>query len=157
MTKFEEEFDNCLHFGFIPNEQQNKIIEHFKDWQPQQDLPVVPECVGELFNEYRFENIQRLFEFGIDDIKSNKMIKALKWRDEHPDIFALAFITGKYEVEKPQLFYLREKNTNYYLNKSKNNGLELVPNPYFDEDNQFTQQEIGSMQTGSYEQIEVTE
>ena len=30
MTKFEEEFDNCLHFGFIPNEQQNKIIEHFK-------------------------------------------------------------------------------------------------------------------------------
>ena len=58
---------------------------------------------------------------------------------------------------KPQLFYLREKNTNYYLNKSKNNGLELVPNPYFDEDNQFTKQEIGSMQTGSYEQIEVAE
>ncbi|MDM7475006.1 DUF1642 domain-containing protein [Lactococcus lactis] len=72
----------------------------------QQALPVVPECVGELFNEYRFENIQRLFEFGIDDIKSNKMIKALMWRDKHPDTFSLAFITGKYEVEKPQLFYI---------------------------------------------------
>ena len=28
---FEKEFNNCLHFGFIPNEPQNKIIEHFKD------------------------------------------------------------------------------------------------------------------------------
>ena len=28
---------------------------------------------------------------------------------------------------------------------------------YFDEDNQFTKQEIDSMQTGSYEQIEVAE
>ena len=73
---------------------------------PQQSLPVVPECVAELFNEYRLENIQRLFEFGIDDIKSNKMIKALMWRDKHPDTFSLAFITGKYEVEKPQLFYI---------------------------------------------------
>ncbi|TRW51638.1 DUF1642 domain-containing protein [Lactococcus lactis] len=72
----------------------------------QQSLPVVPECVAELFNEYRLENIQRLFEFGIDDIKSNKMIKALMWRDKHPDTFSLAFITGKYEVEKPQLFYI---------------------------------------------------
>lgn len=72
----------------------------------QQALPVVPECVAELFNEYRLENIQRLFEFGIDDIKSNKMIKALMWRDKHPDTFSLAFITGKYEVEKPQLFYI---------------------------------------------------
>ena len=72
----------------------------------QQALPVVPECVAELFNEYRLENIQRLFEFGIDDIKSNKMIKALMWRDKHPDTFSQAFITGKYEVEKPQLFYI---------------------------------------------------
>lgn len=72
----------------------------------QQALPVVPECVAELFNEYRLENIQRLFEFGIDDIKSNKMIKALMWRDKHPDTFSLAFITGNYQVEKPQLFYI---------------------------------------------------
>ncbi|MDH8064417.1 DUF1642 domain-containing protein, partial [Lactococcus lactis subsp. lactis] len=72
-------------------------------------------------------------------------------------ILTLVGMRNGYTVEKPQLFYLREKNTNYYLNKSKNNGLELVPNPYFDEDNQFTKQEIESMETGSYEQIEVTE
>ncbi|MCT0446359.1 DUF1642 domain-containing protein, partial [Lactococcus cremoris] len=81
-------------------------IKSLKSQLQQQALPVVPECVGELFNEYRFENIQRLFEFGIDDIKSNKMIKALMWRDKHPDTFSLAFITGKYEVEKPQLFFI---------------------------------------------------
>ncbi|MCT4407652.1 DUF1642 domain-containing protein [Lactococcus cremoris] len=81
-------------------------IKSLKSQLQQQSLPVVPECVAELFNEYRLENIQRLFEFGIDDIKSNKMIKALMWRDKHPDTFSLAFITGKYEVEKPQLFYI---------------------------------------------------
>ena len=81
-------------------------IANLKSQLQQQALPVVPECVAELFNEYRLENIQRLFEFGIDDIKSNKMIKALMWRDKHPDTFSLAFITGKYEVEKPQLFYI---------------------------------------------------
>ena len=32
-----------------------------------------------------------------------------------------------------------------------------LENPYFDEDNQFTKQEIDSMETGSYEQIEVAE
>lgn len=84
---------------------ESQIID-VKSQLQQQALPVVPECVGELFNEYRLENIQRLFEFGIDDIKSNKMIKALMWRDKHPDTFSLAFITGKYEVEKPQLFYI---------------------------------------------------
>lgn len=131
MTKFEEEFEHELDY-FIERElsldeklsfgARDVLVKFFSGWHSpehiekeiqmkllklqQQALPVVPECVGELFNEYRFENIQRLFEFGIDDIKSNKMIKALKWRDEHPDIFALAFITGKYQVEKPQLFYI---------------------------------------------------
>lgn len=81
-------------------------IKSLKSQLQQQALPVVPECVAELFNEYRLENIQRLFEFGIDDIKSNKMIKALMWRDKHPDTFSLAFITGNYQVEKPQLFYI---------------------------------------------------
>ncbi|WP_259771534.1 DUF1642 domain-containing protein [Lactococcus lactis] len=89
----------------INSKLESQIID-LKSQLQQQALPVVPECVAELFNEYRFENIQRLFEFGIDDIKSNKMIKALMWRDKHPDTFSLAFITGKYEVEKPQLFYI---------------------------------------------------
>ena len=115
MTKFEEEFNYLIELsgkvllGQVDAEtfEKNRIAFFEKyETDQQQSLPVVPECVAELFNEYRLENIQRLFEFGIDDIKSNKMIKALMWRDKHPDTFSLAFITGKYEVEKPQLFYI---------------------------------------------------
>ena len=108
---------NAVEFYTNKNREAHKCIQERDEYinylesklsnaKPQQPLPVVPECVAELFNEYRLENIQRLFEFGIDDIKSNKMIKALMWRDKHPDTFSLAFITGKYEVEKPQLFYI---------------------------------------------------
>lgn len=132
----------------------------------QQALPVVPECVAE-----GIESIPRHYSaYGAISLIKDKIktfpegnedwVPIYKWLFDdinNQDVFALAFITGKYEVEKPQLFYLREKNTNYYLNKSKNNGLELVPNPYFDENNQFTKQEIDSMETGSYEQIEVAE
>lgn len=143
--------------------QLAKENEDLKSQLQQQALPVVPECVGELI-EWAKENGLSLKQIFVYDRYSD-FPDADEWlgtnkedgkgNKEHQDIFALAFITGKYQVEKPQLFYLREKNTNYYLNKSKNNVLELVPNPYFDKDNQFTQQEIDSMQTGSYELVPV--
>ncbi|WP_342993363.1 DUF1642 domain-containing protein [Lactococcus lactis] len=139
------------------NEAELEIAD-LKSQLQQQALPVVPECVAELFNEYRLENIQRLFEFGIDDIKSNKMIKALMWRDKHPDTFSLAFITGKYEVEKPQLFYLKNKLTGMWLMRDEVD--EVYPYDHtFNRCHRgkFTQQEIDSMETGSYEQIEVAE
>lgn len=139
-------------------------IKSLKSQLQQQALPVVPECVGVAIESLpdhcsAFEAISLIEEkIKTLPVENEDWLPVYNWLCEgveNQDIFALAFITGKYEVEKPQLFYLREKNTNYYLNKSKNNGLELVPNPYFDEDNQFTKQEIDSMQTGSYEQIEV--
>ncbi|QNL93026.1 DUF1642 domain-containing protein [Lactococcus lactis] len=144
---------------------ESQIIE-LKSQLQQQALPVVPESVSEII-EYAKNNKTSIRWFFTED--AYMFPEAMDWytgsaKGIVDDIYAErqcslinAFITGKYVVEKPQLFYLREKNTNYYLNKSKNNGLELVPNPYFDEDNQFTQQEIDSMQTGSYEQIEVKE
>ncbi|UXD81583.1 hypothetical protein D6890_047 [Lactococcus phage D6890] len=145
---------------------ESQIID-LKSQLQQQALPVVPECVAELFNEYRLENIQRLFEFGIDDIKSNKMIKALMWRDKHPDTFSLAFITGKYEVEKPQLFYLKhidmsetDEHYDYYLSKSPkgnifHSNIGKGKLPKLKCILKLTQQEIESLHAGSYEQIEV--
>ncbi len=134
---------------------ESQIID-LKSQLQQQALPVVPECVGELFNEYRLENIQRLFEFGIDDIKSNKMIKALMWRENHPDTYPLAFITGKYEVEKPQLFYLKNKLTGMWLMRDEVD--EVYPYDHtFNRCHRgkFTQEEIDSTQTGSYELVPV--
>ncbi|WP_252899457.1 DUF1642 domain-containing protein [Lactococcus fujiensis] len=82
--------------------------------------------------------------------------------------FALAFITGKYQVEKPQLFYLRDELTGQFL--AKDNQFKDRDRYFFwtGEDPlthsigtawklTFTKQEIDSMQTGSYEKIEVAE
>ncbi|MBU5242899.1 DUF1642 domain-containing protein [Lactococcus lactis] len=142
----------CIHER---DEYIDYLESQLSNAKPQQALPVVPECVGS------FLTGKSIFKIANGDIPDD----VISWVQEQTYYVDLEKIishlisikvTG-YTVEKPQLFYLREKNTNYYLNKSKNNGLELVPNPYFDEDNQFTQSEIDSMQTGSYEQIEVAE
>lgn len=146
------------------NKKLVKEIANLKSQLQQQSLPVVPECVAEWIDKnisvaHNAElMIHNILICAIDN--KNRYLFPLeveKFVLKNPITFLNAVITDKYEVEKPQLFYLREKNTNYYLNKSKNNGLELVPNPYFDEDNQFTKQEIDSMQTGSYELVPVEE
>ena len=136
----------------IEKEVQMKLLK-----LQQQALPVVPECVGVAIEKDKQANISisDVFEATFS-YENHHLTEAGLWTKNNPEKYIIARNIG-YTVEKPQLFYLREKNTNYYLNKSKNNGLELVPNPYFDEDNQFTKQEIDSMQTGSYEQIEVKE
>ena len=137
--------------------ENNKL----KSQLQQQALPVVPEFVAEWYEEKKNKLELAVYKINtlIDKKSFNDLTKIEKWFEgvENKPIETIFKMKDGYTVEKPQLFYLREKNTGYYLNKSKNNGLELVPNPYFDEDNQFTKQEIDSMQTGSYEQIEVAE
>ena len=74
----------------------------------QQSLPVVPECVAEFIESYK----DRRTIYGVfDKISKNRKTypKLYEWvfEDENSQAtFALAFITGKYEVEKPQLFYI---------------------------------------------------
>lgn len=163
MTKFEEkkkeayEKASIKHFGnadgsramrYLLNELENAGL-----LKEQQALPVVPDFIGKLINTFGAPEDGKYINYSASYLENQK---ELDWIDNHQKTWLTALLIG-FTVEKPQLFYLREKNTNYYLNKSKNNGLELVPNPYFDEDNQFTKQEIDSMETGSYEQIEVAE
>ena len=62
MSNFEEEFNKCLHFGFIPNEPQNKIIEHFKDWQPPKPLVVVPKFFADWFENQLKNNESKKFD-----------------------------------------------------------------------------------------------
>ena len=84
--------------------------------KPQhQALPVVPECVAGAIES--IPDHYSAFE-AIDLIKSKVEILTEENKDwlpvynwlcegiENQDIFALAFITHKYEVEKPQLFYI---------------------------------------------------
>lgn len=148
------EYYKAVHVKTLIGQADEEIANLTPQLQ-QQALPVVPEFVAdaiawdEQIDNSIAETLKNVFTFGDRGLK-----EAGLWIKNNPEKYIIARNIG-YTVEKPQLFYLREKNTNYYLNKSKNNGLELVPNPYFDEDNQFTKQEIGSMETGSYELVPV--
>lgn len=69
--------------------------------------------------------------------------------------FMQALSTGKYTVAKEKRFYLKNKLTGGYIEQDCYNGTRETYNLH--DRTAFTQQEIDSMDTGSYEQIEVEE
>lgn len=122
-------------------------------------LVVIPRLVADFIesenhNEYNREGTL-VFEH-YNSYKGNGNCSELdEWIADNFDTFLEAIVNG-YTVEKEQMFYLREKNTGYYLDKNKKHSfLKLVINPYFDDDNKFTQSEIDELNIGSYEQIAV--
>lgn len=146
------------------NKKLVKEISDLKSKLQQQTLPVVPECVGEFITKVKKagNNLTFAFNSKFDECPAKYWNEAIAWRLNHPEEFALAFITGNYQVEEPHLFYLRNKLTTSYLELDKTNDYfhhTMNPAPYYDmtRKSQFTQQEIDSMETGSYEKIEVTE
>lgn len=183
MTKtFEEEFkgicekvkDKFPDTEFYALPRVDDVIEHFKDWQPQQALPVVPECVDKTV-----ELLKKNPESSWSKLYSSLGEEGVTWLNEfqHKDerfgfgglnsklfvLFHLA-ING-YTVEKQQLFYLKhidmsknDEQVDWYMSKAHrrvgHNSCEKRKLPIYDSF-KFTQQEIDSMNTGSYEHIEV--
>lgn len=177
MTKFEEEFNYLIELsgkvliGQVDAEafEKNRIafFEKYETGQ-QQALPVVKDFVAEWYEEHKddldfsvFEACVSLYDDNSNDFK--------KWfgNSENKSIETLIRMKDGYTVEKPQLFYLkhidmskRDKDHDYFAqirndrfehDSVRNNtlpGVEVVGV-------KFTQQEINSMQTGSYEQIKV--
>ena len=112
-------------------------------------LVVVPQRFADWFEEKMaasFLSVVSAYSFSDDE--------DIKWARDNGglDLLRKMKLYG-YTIEKEKMFYLREKNTWYYLTKSKEDSLKLVSNPYFDEDNKFTQSEIDELNIGSYEQI----
>ena len=174
MSEFEKELENKVS----PHDRTHNdnelflggvLAEHFKDWQPpkpQQSLPVVPEDVDKaikyLKTQNNFATITDLKKLDILTDKGFWWLNDFQFKDRrfgfgglNNKLFILSHlaITG-YTVEKEKLYYLREKNTGYYLTK-KGDTLKLVVNPYFDETNEFAQEEIDELNIGSYEKLEV--
>lgn len=169
MTKFEEEL-NSLPVSKSTNytEYWNKaqLLTVFKDWQPQQALPVVPDYVGNAVMKINLEHLFTGYTNGINE-------KAKNWLERHKGVKSLGYYVCQlrfqgFTVEKPQLFYLRDELTGQFL--AKDNQFKNEDRYFFwtGEDPlthsigtawklTFTQQEIDSMQTGSYEQIKVEE
>ena len=167
MTKFEEEFNYLIELsgkvliGQVDAEafEKNRIAFFEKyETDQQQALPVVPECVAVQIERVKNSN-GNFATLGLFDWNHETKPDYTKWIHENVSDFMRACTIG-YQVEKPQLFYLREKNTGYYLRKTGNDGYEITPHYSNDYDEKymhykFTQYEIDSMETGSYELVPV--
>ena len=170
MIEFEEEFNNCLHFGFIPNEPQNKIIEHFKDWQPPKKLVVVPKIVADYIETQKgndFDRVGTLVYSHYKAVAGDKEYREFnEWISCNFDTFLEAIVNG-YTVEKEKKYILRHidlseqcKNESVYL--SRNRYAKLLHEKYSKDvdmskikECHFTQTEIDKLNIGSYEQKEV--
>ena len=161
-------------------------LEKIKDWHSpehiekevqmrllklqKQSLPVVPEDVDKAIKYLKTQNNFATFA-DFDDILTEKGLKWLnnfQFKDRrfgfgglNNKLFILSHlaITG-YEVEKPQLFYLCEKNTGYYLRKSGTDWYTITCHYSNDYDEnymnyKFTQKEIDKLDTGSYDIVPV--
>ncbi|MCT3093025.1 DUF1642 domain-containing protein [Lactococcus lactis] len=140
-------------------------INELKSQLQQQALPVVPEFVD------RFLKSKPIFNI----VKYPIPIEIISWANKqtgYMDLeinitYLIKLKTNGYQVEKPQLFYLKNKLTGDCLAiclARASSGLYVeVTEKWLTRKEQtsyklyFTQQEIGSMETGSYEQIEVAE
>ena len=166
---------NAVEFYTNKNREAHKCIQERDEYinylesklsnaKPQQALPVVPECVGEFITKVKKagNNLTFAFNSKFDECPAKYWNEAIVWRLNNPDEFACAWLDG-YTVEKPQLFYLKNKieledvgsDLIGYINLFLTNDGYLTSN--INRAKKFTQQEIDSMQTGSYEKIEVAE
>ena len=139
-------------------------IANLKSQLQQQALPVVPDFIGKLINTFGAPEDGKYINYSASYLENQK---ELDWIDNHQKTWLTALLIG-FTVEKPQLFYLRDELTGQFL--AKDNRFKDKDRYFFwtGEDPlthsigtawklSFTQQEIDSMQTGSYELVPVEE
>lgn len=144
-------------------EKQEQIVALKSQLDSQQpNLPEVPQFVADWYEENKEELEYQVYLMNV--ILSNKACAALSrlefWFNDEKNkpletIFAMK---NGYTIAKEKRFYLKNKLTGLYLCESKKGFFEQE-NPTLELTSRcdFSQQEIDSMETGSYEQIEVEE
>lgn len=174
MTEFEEALDKIICNGVAPvtNEEfylKSNLLLHFKDYQ-QQALPVVPNFIGEWLASNNLAGLLDEWYCHHEDMSSHirEYFERLPYKGPNNlsemENNIVTFITRAkldgYQVEKPQLFYLKNMLTNKYLMQHKIDcrfGEDDSKKESTHWKTKFTQQEIDSMETGSYGQIKVVE
>lgn len=169
MTKFEEEFNYLIELsgkvliGQVDAEafEKNRVsfFEKYETDQ-QQALPVVPEFVAEWIERLKTNDLKPLKNpetYGETGFTEEKLQNIVFWISENQEDYMRAWLDG-YTVQKPKRFYLKNKLTTSYLILDTSTG-------YFEHwgsteatgryKSSFTQQEIDSMQTGSYDLVPV--
>ena len=146
-------------------------INELKSQLQQQALPVVPECVAK---DVKRLSLSTLADWNVAVSYISK--ESLEWLSTTGNINVFlgkswtlcSLKINGFKVEKPQLFYLKhidfcktDKHYDWFTIKHSDGPLNHLrvekgqkPTTI---DCKFTQQEIDSMETGSYEQIEVAE
>ena len=148
MSNFEKEFNNCLHFGFIPNEPQNKIIEHFKYWQPPKSPVIVPQFVADWFEKNEDDLSFKIWGYLINWKLQDKKSDFFRWmKKESECIEILIRMQDGYTVMKEQLyevvFYVDEEDDRCLLMKTGKTILfEFESQNEGHYKQQFTEQEI---------------
>ncbi|QEX47804.1 Orf27 [Lactococcus lactis subsp. lactis bv. diacetylactis] len=164
---------NAVEFYTNKNREAHKCIQERDEYinylesklsnaKPQQALPVVPEFIGKLINTFGTPEDGKYINYSASYLEIQK---ELDWIDNHQKTWLTALLIG-FRVEKPQLFYLRDELTGQFL--AKDNQFKNEDRYFFWTGADplthsigtawkltFTQQEIDSMQTGSYELVPV--
>lgn len=129
-------------------------IANLKSQLQQQAPPVVPECVGdaiawdEQIDNSIAETLKNVFTFGDRGLK-----EAGLWIKNNPEKYIIARNIG-YTVEKPQMFYLKNKLTDMYLYKKPLGGYGEEPADSIKnltDDFKFTQNEIDKIDVQGYD------
>lgn len=175
MKKFEEEFDNLIRafidyhdcFDFDTEKYYLELKKEFIEKYGKKQQPEIPEFVAKAVMEINLGYLFNGFTNGI-----NK--KAKEWLEKHKGAKSLGYYVCQlrfqgFTVAKEKRFYLkhiemskRDVHHDYYAQirneRFEHDSVETgtLPQPVITGVT-FTQQEIDSMETGSYEQIEVGE
>ncbi|WP_225666435.1 DUF1642 domain-containing protein [Lactococcus garvieae] len=168
MKKFEEEFNYLIELsgkvltGQIEAEEfetHRAIFLNEYGKKQQLEIPEVPQFVAEWYEENKERLEIALWDYICDfeHQEKDEFHEFMKRITTKPLEIIFSMKNG-YTVAKEKRFYLKNKLTGLYLYESKKGffeqeklALELTSRC------DYTQQEINSMETGSYEQIEVQE
>ena len=170
---------NAVEFYTNKNREAHKCIQERDEYinyiesklsnaKPQQALPVVREDVAERIEILKTKGLKPLKNpetYGETGFTEEKLQNIVFWISEHQEDYMRAWLDG-YQVEKPQLFYLKhidfcktDKHYDWFTIKHSDGPLNHLrvekgqkPSTI---DCKFTQQEIDSMETGSYELVPV--
>ena len=171
MSEFEKELEKNMKLGKVAHERESfysdflvskRDIERiFEEWQPPKPLVEVPQCVDDAIKALPdYYSVYSAINYIRDKVNENEhWLDLYEWifRESNVNEFARALLDG-YTVEKEKLFYLKNKNTGHILYRQpKEAGGDLIEvvATINEEYTWFTQDEIDTMHTGSYEKIEV--
>ncbi|MDT2574352.1 DUF1642 domain-containing protein [Lactococcus petauri] len=173
MEKFEEEFNYLIELsgkvltGQIEAEKfEKQRVIFLKEYSEKQkpEIPEVPQFVADWYEENKGSLDYMIFE-SCRDLTDESTDEFENWfgYDENKAITTLVHMKNGYTV-KEKRFYLKHKSVLIFDPDSDDSDVEELYLgaggnfvPYKHLAKIFTQQEINSMETGSYEQIEVAE